>query len=87
MNTTYSELLEAPQWNQKRKQILYRDGHRCKHCGNTHSLQVHHKQYHMLKYTGEFVSPWQYQNHLLITLCDTCHKNGHLMFKVPVFKI
>ncbi|SIQ53339.1 hypothetical protein SAMN05421545_0358 [Pontibacter lucknowensis] len=87
MNTTYAELLETPQWHQKRRQVLERDRHRCKNCGAANSLQVHHRQYHKVGYTGEFVFPWQYQNHLLVTLCNTCHEKGHSVYKVPVFII
>lgn len=87
MNTTYSSLLETPEWSQKRKRILKRDQGKCQNCGLTFSLQVHHKQYHINSYTGEFVAPWQYQDHYLITLCDKCHQNGHKHYKVPVFNI
>lgn len=82
----YGELLSMPQWEIKRKLILIRDGYRCRNCGGEKRLQVHHRQYHVNKF-GEKVKPWNYANHYLVTLCDECHKNGHELYKVPVFKL
>lgn len=83
----YGQLLSLPRWKKKRKQILLRDGKKCRSCGSSHLLQVHHRQYHVLKYSGQFKLPWNYDNKYLITLCEKCHNAGHLKFKVPVFSI
>lgn len=83
----YEDLLRLPQWQQKRQQILLRDGGRCRHCGASAQLQVHHRQYHRRRQTGEFVPPWAYPAYLLITLCAGCHRSGHASFHIPVFFI
>lgn len=87
MATEYNDLLKAAQWLAKRKVILSRDNNTCRWCGKTHGLQVHHKQYHIIKGSDEFIPPWEYQNKYLITLCDTCHSVGHSKYKVPTFTI
>ena len=87
MNTTYYELLKTKQWRQKRSVILQRDRNKCRCCGSTSELQVHHRQYHVNKTTGNFIEPWNYQSNHLITLCDKCHNSGHSKFKIPTFNI
>lgn len=87
MTIEYDNLLKSPRWFEKRKTILARDNNKCRCCGSTSGLQVHHKQYHISKHTGEFLLPWKYQGKYLITLCDKCHSAGHSKFKVPTFKI
>jgi 5-methylcytosine-specific restriction endonuclease McrA len=87
MNTDYNTLLLSPQWQQKRKTILKRDDHKCRCCRSSKSLQVHHRQYHVIKTMNQFKQPWKYENKYLITLCDKCHKAGHSKFRVPVFSI
>lgn len=65
---TYSEKLKHPKWQKKRLQILSRDKFTCKKCGDTETqLHVHHKEY----ISGN--DPWDYDNKLLITLCEDCH--------------
>ena len=39
----YKEQLENQLWLNKRAEILQRDGFRCRYCGETKCLQVHHK--------------------------------------------
>jgi 5-methylcytosine-specific restriction endonuclease McrA len=78
----YSELLLTEEWKEKRKTILERDGHKCRNCGATESLQVHHRQYHIKLDTGEKLPPWQYNGRYLITLCTSCHKAGHEHYQV-----
>lgn len=87
MNTEYNVLLKNPKWLKKRKVILERDGNKCQCCRATNLLHVHHKQYQINEQTGDFQLPWDYQNKLLITLCENCHKAGHSKYKVPIFKI
>lgn len=87
MTSNYNDLLIKPQWKRKRGQILNRDQFQCCNCGSNEKLQVHHRQYHKNKRTGIHVKPWQYENHLLITLCDTCHTIGHQLYKVPTHQI
>lgn len=87
MTTEYNSLLKSPQWLEKRKIILARDKNRCRCCGAITGLQVHHRQYHVSKRTGQKQLPWKYENKYLITLCEKCHSAGHEKFKVPSFTI
>jgi 5-methylcytosine-specific restriction endonuclease McrA len=83
----YNELLQDPRWATKRTIILKRDQFQCRHCGSEEKLQVHHRQYHFMERTQEFQLPWNYSNQYLVTLCKSCHENGHLHYKVPTFNI
>jgi len=83
----YSELLRSTQWLEKRKQILKRDGYRCRNCGSAYGLEVHHRQYLVLKRTGDFIRPWKYTDTNLVTLCSRCHQVGHKKYTVPVFSV
>ena len=87
MTKAYCNLLKSPKWFEKRKIILARDNNKCRCCGATSGLHVHHRQYHVIKGTGYFQLPWNYQNQYLITLCDKCHTAGHKALKVPSFSI
>ena len=81
----YHRLLQSPAWVEKRKQILERDGHKCRNCQSEVALQVHHRQYHHIGNSGMFYKPWEYPNRYLITLCKVCHEKGHKQYTVPVF--
>jgi len=83
----YGELLRTKQWLNKRRQILKRDGYRCCNCGSQYGLEVHHRQYHIIKRTSGFRKPWDYSDNNLVTLCARCHQVGHNKYKVPVFNI
>lgn len=73
---TYDDLLNDIRWKDKRTKILKRDYYKCRHCGSTHKLQVHHKYYN--KYPNEKLAmPWDYPDNALITLCDDCHRLEH----------
>ncbi len=80
----YAEALRNELWKEKRNQILERDLHKCRNCGNVHNLQVHHRQYHKLKLSGEWQKPWAYDPRFLITFCEECHKIGHTQFTIPI---
>ena len=81
----YQYLLAQPEWQNKRKAILERDGNRCRNCGSMEHLEVHHRQYHIDKANGSKVVPWNYEDQYLITLCDHCHQLGHQKYQIPVF--
>jgi len=83
----YRQYLLDPRWKAVRAQIIVRDAHRCKSCGSTQSLQVHHRQYHAFRITGVWKKPWEYEAQLLVTLCETCHMTGHSRYQIPVFSI
>jgi hypothetical protein len=80
---SYGALILHPNWKAKRKEILQRDQHQCRHCGSSADLQVHHRQYLFVKATQQFKVPWDYPDHLLLTLCAKCHSRGHALYKVP----
>ncbi len=87
MKTEYNEVLKDSLWVEKRRVIIKRDNNKCRSCGISVGLQVHHKQYHFIQSLKDFKLPWEYQNKYLITLCDNCHTAGHSKFKVPTFII
>lgn len=80
---TYGALLFDKRWSSKRAEILARDNSRCVVCNSEINLQVHHRQYHFIKALQQFKAPWDYDNHLLVTLCERCHSRGHSKFRVP----
>lgn len=68
----YSRLLQRPEWQRKRMEILERDGFVCTQCkapGTPENyLQVDHKVYR----NGSL--PWEIENSYLQTVCVKCHK-------------
>ena len=65
---SYSDKLKDPRWQKKRLKILARDGWACLSCFDTKdTLHIHHMVYHHKK------NPWEYKDHLLVTLCSECH--------------
>jgi len=75
----YSEFLKSPKWQKKRLEIMQRDGFKCAICKNTERMQhVHHISY------IEGKKPWEYDNNMLITLCDQCHDWIHTGSKFNV---
>jgi len=65
----YSEKLRDPRWQKKRLKVLERDYWTCQECGDkTTTLHVHHRKY----IKGR--NPWEYDDDVLITLCETCHE-------------
>jgi 5-methylcytosine-specific restriction endonuclease McrA len=80
----YQENLEDPRWKRLKNQIQARDRNCCRVCGEKSGLQVHHRQYHRKKVTGEWLKPWEYHPFLLLTLCSSCHSKGHQEFSIPI---
>jgi len=69
MPSEYSQKLKDPRWQKKRLEILERDEWTCQICYDFEStLVVHHRKY--LPNTD----PWDYPDHLLVTLCENCHE-------------
>jgi len=69
-DTAYSRKLQDPRWQKKRLKILERDQWACQKCFGTDSaLHVHHRLYIPGK------EPWDYDDTLLVTLCEECHEN------------
>jgi hypothetical protein len=66
---TYSEKLRDPRWQKKRLEIFQRDEWRCQGCGDSEStLHIHHRRYIQGR------EPWDYEDKLLLTLCEECHE-------------
>lgn len=84
---SYGGLLFDPRWKAKRTEVMTRDKGRCVICQGTDELQVHHRQYQFIKAENAFKVPWDYPDHLLITLCKSCHQRGHSKFKVPTITL
>ena len=69
---TYSEQLRHPNWQRRRLEIMQRDDFTCQICQDTGAtLNVHHKHY----VKGRQV--WEYEDHVLVTLCEACHGQEH----------
>jgi 5-methylcytosine-specific restriction endonuclease McrA len=83
----YSEKLLDPRWKRKRFDIISRDDFKCVICNYRGKLHVHHRQYHFSEINNSFINPWEYEDHLLITLCKWCHKKGHKMYVIPIIKV
>jgi hypothetical protein len=68
---TYAEKLRDPRWQRKRLEILERDNFKCRHCmSKDKTLHIHHRIYRKGK------MPWDYEDHIFVTLCEDCHKNA-----------
>jgi hypothetical protein len=75
--TDYESLLNTPEWQQKRVEIITRDRGICQRCGTGEMpIQVHHTYY-------KDTLPWEYDNDALISVCEACHKAIHLTEKIP----
>ena len=77
-------MLKKPEWQEKRKRILKRDGYKCRYCSSKTNLHVHHKFY--LRYPDNTKAlPWDYPDDVLITLCYNCHKKVHQSKKIKFY--
>lgn len=61
----YTRYLRSDEWRELKRKVLQRDGYKCRNCGSSVGLQVHHKSYD--RFGGESLDD-------LITLCVVCHK-------------
>lgn len=69
---TYWEKLRDPRWQKKRLEIMEIHDFQCELCQSENSpLNVHHKVYFKNK------EPWEYKNHQLSCLCESCHQIEH----------
>lgn len=79
---TYSEKLRDPRWQRKRLEIMSRDDFQCQQCQTkTNTLNVHHRAY--LKNRD----PWDYQDHMLTTLCEPCHERTEANLRLVLDQI
>ncbi|MGB1249870.1 MAG: DEAD/DEAH box helicase [Candidatus Promineifilaceae bacterium] len=71
----------GPNWAHQRKLAIERDNHKCRTCGNTTMLQVHHvrsfKEYNYIRGVNEnYLIANQIEN--LATLCASCHRQAEI---------
>lgn len=67
----YFQYMSSPEWKAKKEQRIKIDAGRCQMCGSAENLNVHHVTYR----TFGRENPWTD----LICLCQSCHKNVHVM--------
>lgn len=67
----YVSQLKTEEWKIKRNLILKRDQFKCKNCGSSENLHIHHKVYE------KGLKAWEAKNENLITLCSECHAKEH----------
>ena len=66
----YERYMRGHHWRKRRELIIKRDGGKCRTCGTTKALNVHHVTYHRLGYEHPDD---------LITLCKPCHQAVHCL--------
>jgi 5-methylcytosine-specific restriction endonuclease McrA len=64
----YVAYLRSDAWHAFRRRVLARDGYRCRDCGDTQSLEVHHCTYE--RFGHEQLAD-------CIALCYSCHQKRH----------
>ena len=71
----WSSAYRDSRWQKKRLEVMERDGFTCCSCGKGEAdgtfLNVHHAYYEK----GN--APWEYDDKMLKTLCEQCHKRIH----------
>jgi 5-methylcytosine-specific restriction endonuclease McrA len=68
--TRYERYLATAHWRRVRRLVLARDGHRCRQCGCSHGLNVHHRTYAHMGHEEEHLGD-------LVTLCRRHHNQQH----------
>lgn len=70
-----ASLKSNPYWDEVRRKVRIRDGHRCCMCGKDYNLEIHHKTYTVsgVSIVGKELN---YLN-CLVTLCEDCHAKVH----------
>jgi hypothetical protein len=72
MALSYAERLKDPRWQRRRLEILQRSDFTCERCDAVdRTLHVHHKLYR------KGAMPWDYADHELEALCESCHSADH----------
>lgn len=73
----YWQKLRDPRWQKKRLEIMERDEFACRTCfESSKTLNVHHRFYEKNK------EPWEYDNNVLVTLCEGCHEKASDEIKI-----
>lgn len=73
--SAYLRKLSSAEWQSVARRVRMRDGHRCRICGSTVNLEVHHLTYYV---NGRSIVGYE-EKYLdkLITLCSVCHARHH----------
>ena len=74
----WSSAFRDSRWQQMRLKVMERDQWQCQSCGDKGegvTLNVHHIYYEKGK------APWEYDDDVLITWCEECHKSRHKLQK------
>lgn len=80
MAKSYNKKLLDPRWQKLRLEVFKRDEWTCQICAaKDKTLNAHH-----CHYTNHSEGPWDYNAESLITLCQDCHENEHLIW--PEYK-
>ena len=74
---TYREQLRDVRWQKLRLEALAAAGWKCRDCGGSDFLNVHHRRY----VAGR--APWEYPLDDLKVLCEGCHRKIHGLVSVP----
>lgn len=66
---------KIPDWEEAKRKVRIRDGHKCQMCGKDFNLEIHHKTYRV---NGKSIVGHELE-HLdcLVTLCGDCHSKVH----------
>ena len=64
----YAAYLSSPEWRNKKRERLQKDGFQCQICGSAKNLNVHHITYENV--------PWEEMDDLM-TVCQSCHRKIH----------
>jgi hypothetical protein len=70
----YQNYLKTKYWKNKRKEVLMKQGNKCRICGSGTNIQIHHRRYKLLN--GESVLGKEI-NAILLPICDDCHNLWH----------
>lgn len=68
-------LSNNPCWEKVARKVRLRDGHKCRICGASYPLEVHHRRY---KVNGVSIVGNELEHmDCLVTLCGGCHEKVH----------
>lgn len=68
-------LKDNPYWEEVKRRVRLRDGHRCRMCGKNYNLEIHHCTYQIngISIVGKELEHLE----CLVTLCEDCHQKVH----------
>lgn len=69
----YNQYLRSDHWKNKRKEVISKQGNKCRICGSVKELNIHHRRYYNY---GESLL-YKEKNAFLLPLCNDCHFLWH----------